>query len=100
MLYIRQGVHLDDFDRAFWFQDSAFTPHPALQLVALTVYIIRRTICESKINGGILKVRQLQTLYIEETTKVGLENQADKRSPGSAWNLFSDLRQVMECSLA
>lgn len=65
-----------------------------------SVYIIRRTICESKINGGILKVRQLQTLYIEETTKIGLENQADKRSPGSAWNLFSDLRQVMECSLA
>lgn len=97
-LYIRQGVHLDDFNRNFCFQDSAFIPHSAFQLVALTVFIIQMN-RKSKINLGILKVRQLKKLYIVQITKIELENQGDKRSPGSAMYLFFDLRQVMLCSL-
>ena len=97
-LYLRQGVHLDDFNRNFWFQDSAFIPHCAFQLVALTVFIMQMN-CKSKINGGILKVRQLKKLHTAQITKIELESQADKRSPGSAMYLFFDLRQVMLCSL-
>lgn len=55
-LYIRQGVHPDDFDRTFWFQDSAFIPYSVFQLVALTVYFLMQMIRKSSMDGGVIKL--------------------------------------------
>lgn len=92
-LSTKQGVHLDDFDRTFWFQDSAFIPHSVFQLVALVLYFMSG--CTKATSMDAFKKLDSERSYIKQRLqKLGFLNQADRKRPGSTVYLCSDLRQV------